>query len=115
MFPEARAVERGARVMWTRRGASRASGRRSAGWRPADEEEGFGRALALEVDLASGLDHETDQDSRSSCSPCGGVRRCAIAAASCRCGTFSLRRMCETCTLAVFVLITSAAAISRLV
>ena len=64
---------------------------------------------------ASEYSDRTDQDSRSSCSPCGGVRRCAIAAASCRCGTFSLRRMCETCTLAVFVLITSAAAISRLV
>jgi pimeloyl-ACP methyl ester carboxylesterase len=38
-----------------------------------------------------------------------------MAAASSRLGASSLRRMCETCTLAVLTLITSAAAISRLV
>ena len=41
--------------------------------------------------------------------------RCAIAAASSRFGASSLRRMCETWTLAVLTLMTSVAAISRLV
>ncbi len=44
-----------------------------------------------------------------------GVSRCAIRAASIRLGTSSLRRMCETWTLAVLTLMTSSVAISRLV
>ena len=52
---------------------------------------------------------------RTQCPTCGGERRCAIAAASSRFGAPSLRRMCETWTLAVLTLTTSSAAISRLV
>jgi hypothetical protein len=36
------------------------------------------------------------QPSNPGCHPRGGVKRCAIAAASCLFGTPSLRRMCET-------------------
>ena len=45
----------------------------------------------------------------------GGASRCAICAASIRLDTSSLRRMCETWTLAVLTLMTSSAAISRFV
>jgi hypothetical protein len=45
----------------------------------------------------------------------GGASRCAISAASSRLVTSSFRRMCETWTLAVFTLIVSSDAISRLV
>jgi hypothetical protein len=51
----------------------------------------------------------------SDCPDGGGARREMVAAASSRLGAPSLRRMCETWTLTVLTLMTSAAAISRLV
>ena len=51
----------------------------------------------------------------SDCPDGGGARREMVAAASSLLGTPSLRRMCQTWTLTVLTLMTSAAAISRLV
>ena len=51
----------------------------------------------------------------SDCPDGGGARREMVAAASSLLGAPSLRRMCETWTLTVLTLMTSAAAISRLV
>ena len=51
----------------------------------------------------------------SGCPDGGGARREMVAAASSLLGAPSLRRMCETWTLTVLTLMTSAAAISRLV
>jgi hypothetical protein len=51
----------------------------------------------------------------SGCPDGGGARREMVAAASSLLGAPSLRRMCETWTLAVLTLMTSTAAISRLV
>ena len=50
------------------------------------------------------FDRAMDQASSSASPSPGSARRCAIAAASRRFGASSLRRMCETWTLAVFTL-----------